>query len=178
MVGGASERASEPLGDVSLAGLCVRLCVLFAAEEQEVAIKDVVLMIADAIGFQGEIEVRAGCDSAPEWQPTPCAQFDVSKSDGQLKKTASIAKLRGLLPDFKFTPMKEGSPPPPPPLWCRCRLRRGCSGREVVRGALRFRSQVKKLSARVAWLFVENCFSFPRYDILWHWDCGVENALL
>jgi hypothetical protein len=38
-----------------------------------------------------------------------CLQFDVSKSDGQLKKTASIAKLRGLLPDFKFTPMKEGS---------------------------------------------------------------------
>ena len=51
--------------------LCVRLCVLFAAAEQEVTIKDVVLMIADAIGFQGEIEVRAGCDSAPEWQPTP-----------------------------------------------------------------------------------------------------------
>ena len=28
--------------------------------------------------------------------------------DGQYKKTASNAKLRSLLPDYKFTPMKEG----------------------------------------------------------------------
>ena len=31
----------------------------------------------------------------------------VPKADGQYKKTASNAKLRKLLPDFKFTPMKE-----------------------------------------------------------------------
>lgn len=49
-------------------------------------------------------------------------QFDTTKSDGQFKKTASNAKLRRLLPDFKFTPIREGvclhlstiSIPPPP----------------------------------------------------------------
>lgn len=35
-------------------------------------------------------------------------QFDTSKADGQFKKTASNAKLRGLLPDFRFTPLSEG----------------------------------------------------------------------
>ena len=34
--------------------------------------------------------------------------FDTSKSDGQFKKTASNAKLRSHLPDFKFTPFAEG----------------------------------------------------------------------
>ena len=38
---------------------------------------------------------------------TPC-KFDTSKSDGQYKKTASNAKLRSYLPDFKFTPIKQG----------------------------------------------------------------------
>ena len=32
--------------------------------------------------------------------------FDKSKADGQLKKTASNAKLRSYLPDFKFTPFE------------------------------------------------------------------------
>lgn len=31
--------------------------------------------------------------------------FDKTKSDGQYKKTASNAKLRAYLPDFKFTPL-------------------------------------------------------------------------
>ena len=35
-------------------------------------------------------------------------QFDTSKSDGQFKKTASNAKLRQYLPDFKFTDIKQG----------------------------------------------------------------------
>ena len=35
-------------------------------------------------------------------------QYDTSKSDGQFKKTASNAKLRKFLPDFKFTPIKQG----------------------------------------------------------------------
>ena len=34
--------------------------------------------------------------------------FDTTKSDGQFKKTASNAKLRTFLPDFKFTPIDEG----------------------------------------------------------------------
>lgn len=33
--------------------------------------------------------------------------FDTSKADGQYKKTASNAKLRKYLPDFKFTPFKD-----------------------------------------------------------------------
>jgi GDP-L-fucose synthase len=40
---------------------------------------------------------------------TSChAQFDTTKSDGQFKKTASNAKLRTYLPDFRFTPIREG----------------------------------------------------------------------
>lgn len=35
-------------------------------------------------------------------------QFDTDKADGQFKKTASNAKLRSLLPDYKFTPIEEG----------------------------------------------------------------------
>ena len=33
--------------------------------------------------------------------------FDTSKSDGQFKKTVGNQRLRGLRPDFKFTPFKE-----------------------------------------------------------------------
>jgi GDP-L-fucose synthase len=33
--------------------------------------------------------------------------FDTTKADGQYKKTASNAKLRKYLPEFKFTPFKE-----------------------------------------------------------------------
>lgn len=36
------------------------------------------------------------------------AQFDTTKSDGQFKKTASNSKLRTYLPDFRFTPFKQG----------------------------------------------------------------------
>ncbi|KPP68049.1 GDP-L-fucose synthase-like [Scleropages formosus] len=35
------------------------------------------------------------------------AQFDTTKADGQFKKTASNAKLRRYLPDFKFTPFPQ-----------------------------------------------------------------------
>ena len=47
-------------------------------------------MIAEAMEYKGEIV------------------FDTSRADGQYKKTASNAKLRKYLPDFKFTPMAEG----------------------------------------------------------------------
>lgn len=35
-------------------------------------------------------------------------QYDVSKSDGQYKKTASNAKLRRYLPEFQFTNIRQG----------------------------------------------------------------------
>ena len=35
-------------------------------------------------------------------------QFDTTKADGQYKKTASNKKLRSYVPDFVFTPLKEG----------------------------------------------------------------------
>jgi len=35
-------------------------------------------------------------------------QYDLSKADGQFKKTASNAKLMKLHPDFKFTPIRQG----------------------------------------------------------------------
>lgn len=35
-------------------------------------------------------------------------KYDTSKSDGQFKKTASNAKLRKYLPDFKFTDPRIG----------------------------------------------------------------------
>ena len=53
-------------------------------------IKDVALMIRDAMGFEGEVK------------------FLTDKADGQYKKTASNEKLAGLRPDFEFTPMAEG----------------------------------------------------------------------
>lgn len=44
------------------------------------------------------------------WLCAVCLQgevkFDTTKADGQYKKTASNAKLRKYLPDFKFTPFK------------------------------------------------------------------------
>ncbi len=38
----------------------------------------------------------------------PAPQFDSTKSDGQFKKTACNSKLRGLRPDYQFTPIQEG----------------------------------------------------------------------
>jgi len=35
-------------------------------------------------------------------------QYDLSKADGQLRYTASNAKLMKLRPDFKFTPIRQG----------------------------------------------------------------------
>lgn len=46
-------------------------------------------VIAKAYGFKGEI------------------RYDTTKSDGQLKKTASNAKLRKYLPGFQFTPFEQ-----------------------------------------------------------------------
>jgi len=64
--------------------------ILSPDENDEVSIGDVAKMIADAMDFQGEL------------------QFDPSFADGQFKKTASNKKLRGLRPDYEFTPMDKG----------------------------------------------------------------------
>ncbi|POV96010.1 hypothetical protein PSTT_15900 [Puccinia striiformis] len=62
--------------------------ILSVGEEEEVSIKMVADLIVKAIGFEGDYT------------------FDVSKADGQYKKTASNSKLLSLLPDFKFTPFE------------------------------------------------------------------------
>ncbi|XP_058510667.1 GDP-L-fucose synthase-like [Solea solea] len=57
--------------------------------EKEVSITEAVEMIAEALNFKGEIV------------------YDTTMSDGQMRKTASIDKLRRYLPDFTFTPLDE-----------------------------------------------------------------------
>ncbi|KAF5833616.1 putative GDP-L-fucose synthetase [Dunaliella salina] len=63
--------------------------ILSVDEASEVTIEQVARSICAAMGFQGELVL------------------DSSKADGQLKKTASNAKLRRYLPDFQFTPFDE-----------------------------------------------------------------------
>jgi len=60
---------------------------IILASDTEVSIKEVAMMIVDAAGFKGEIK------------------YLTDKADGQYKKTASNAKLRRYLPEFKFTPL-------------------------------------------------------------------------
>ncbi len=62
--------------------------ILSVGEEDEISISDAVEYIVKATGFSGEVV------------------YDSTKSDGQYKKTASNAKLRTYLPDFKFTPFE------------------------------------------------------------------------
>jgi len=63
--------------------------ILATDEEDEVSIKEVAEMILEAFEFKGEVK------------------FLTDKADGQFKKTASNAKLRKYLPDFKFVPTRE-----------------------------------------------------------------------
>lgn len=58
-------------------------------EKDEVSIASLANLIAAAFHFNGELI------------------FDTTKADGQFKKTASNARLRSFLPDFKFTPLNE-----------------------------------------------------------------------
>jgi len=60
---------------------------IILASDTEVSIKDVAYMILEAAEFKGEVK------------------FLTDKADGQFKKTASNGKLRGYLPEFKFTPL-------------------------------------------------------------------------
>ncbi|XP_041452495.1 GDP-L-fucose synthase-like [Lytechinus variegatus] len=63
--------------------------ILSVGEEDEVSIKECAEHVVEAFDFKGEVV------------------YDTTKSDGQYKKTASNAKLRSYLPDFKFTPIKQ-----------------------------------------------------------------------
>jgi GDP-L-fucose synthase len=64
--------------------------ILSVDEAAEVSIREVALMVAKGMGFTGRVV------------------FDASRADGQLKKTASNAKLRALLPGYQFKGMEEG----------------------------------------------------------------------
>jgi len=64
--------------------------VIFSVDESdEISIADVAKLVLEAFEFKGNVV------------------YLTDKADGQYKKTASNAKLRKLLPDFKFTPMNE-----------------------------------------------------------------------
>ncbi|XP_022238047.1 GDP-L-fucose synthase-like isoform X2 [Limulus polyphemus] len=63
--------------------------ILSVDEKDEVSIKEAAEMVTEAFEFKGEVI------------------FDTSRSDGQMKKTASNSKLRKYLPNFKFTNMKQ-----------------------------------------------------------------------
>jgi len=63
--------------------------ILATDEADEVSIKDVAMMILEAFDFKGEVK------------------FLTEKADGQFKKTASNAKLRKYLPDFRFVPTRQ-----------------------------------------------------------------------
>lgn len=63
--------------------------ILSVDEKDEVPISTVSESIARAFDFHGEI------------------QYDSTQADGQFKKTASNAKLRSYMPDFKFTPFQQ-----------------------------------------------------------------------
>ena len=59
-------------------------------EDAEVPIKDVALAVAKAMKFEGDVV------------------FDITKADGQFKKTAANGKLRKLRPDYEFVSMVDG----------------------------------------------------------------------
>ncbi|XP_067674112.1 GDP-L-fucose synthase-like [Haliotis asinina] len=63
--------------------------ILSVGEEDEISIKRAAELVVEAMEFKGEVK------------------YDTTKSDGQFKKTASNAKLRKYLPDFKFTPIEK-----------------------------------------------------------------------
>ncbi|CAL8084780.1 unnamed protein product [Calicophoron daubneyi] len=62
--------------------------ILSVPESEEISIGQAAESVAKAMGCKG-------------------LTYDNSKADGQFKKTANAAKLRALLPDFKFTPFDQ-----------------------------------------------------------------------
>jgi len=64
--------------------------IIFSVDESdEISIAEVAKLVLEAFDFKGNVV------------------YLTDKADGQYKKTASNAKLRKLLPDFKFTPINE-----------------------------------------------------------------------
>ncbi|XP_072513477.1 GDP-L-fucose synthase-like [Salminus brasiliensis] len=97
-VWGSGRALRQFIYSLDLARLClwvlreydeVEPIMLSVGEEEEISIKDVVDIIVKASEFTGPVI------------------YDASKSDGQLKKTASNAKLRRYRPDFSFTPFHK-----------------------------------------------------------------------
>ena len=62
---------------------------LIVSVREEVSIKEAALLVARAVGFEGDVV------------------FDTTKADGQLRKTASIDRLAAALPGVAFTPFAE-----------------------------------------------------------------------
>ena len=65
------------------------LPIIFS-NSQEISIRELVETIIEVMGFKGQVI------------------FDVSKPDGQYRKPTDNSKLMSYLPDFEFTPLKEG----------------------------------------------------------------------
>lgn len=65
------------------------MCIRLVDESDEISILELSQLIAEAFQLEHGI------------------QLDVTKADGQFKKTASNKKLRSYLPDFQFTPLKQ-----------------------------------------------------------------------
>jgi GDP-L-fucose synthase len=63
--------------------------ILSVSENDEVTIGEVSQMVSDLMDIEKDLEY-------------------VDAADGQHKKTVTNAKLRGILPNFKFTPLSEG----------------------------------------------------------------------
>ena len=63
---------------------------IILSTSEEISIKDVVQMIADAFEFDGQII----------WMD--------DKPDGQFRKPSDNSKLKSLMPDYKFIPLQEG----------------------------------------------------------------------
>uniref|UniRef100_A0A6Q2YQV4 GDP-L-fucose synthase n=1 Tax=Esox lucius TaxID=8010 RepID=A0A6Q2YQV4_ESOLU len=65
--------------------------ILSVGEDEEVSIKEAAEVVVESLGFKGQVT------------------YDTTKADGQFKKTASNAKLMRYLPNFTFTPFKQGT---------------------------------------------------------------------
>jgi GDP-L-fucose synthase len=63
---------------------------LILSTSEEISIADVVELLVDAFNFKGAV------------------RFDKTKPNGQHRKPSDNSKLKSYLPDFKFTPIKEG----------------------------------------------------------------------
>lgn len=57
---------------------------------EEISIKDIVYILVDEFKFRGDII------------------FDKTKNDGQLRKPSDNSKLKGIIPQFEFTPIRDG----------------------------------------------------------------------